>query len=220
MKPSSITRLAALLGLAVAATTRADGIDFIIYQTADGQLALAKPDDVAEPYPILPGSRDDLAGYYLGIEPGWDGLGVDEPDRGRFALADGAEIVLRRVESDPGFAMFNLEFDPILGSPDDEETLEGEPELEGFIWHEHLVFGIEPGQPLNKEFQATFVASDLSGQHADSNEFTLRFVTASRPVVTGGGGGRGCAALGLITVPAIFVGMLAIGYAPRLRPLR
>lgn len=97
---------ALLLAVVLSATyALADGIDFIVYQdgSAGGKLALAKPEQVDEPYRILPATVDELPGYYLSIDPGWDGLGVTDESTGRFALAERTQISLRRVGFDTGF---------------------------------------------------------------------------------------------------------------------
>ena len=205
MKPRSLRNVCGLLawmGLGVCAAN-ATTIDFVIARDADGKLVVSRPAAVTEPYQLPADADDRLNGHHLSIEPGWDGQGEDAAAEGRFALADGAQIVLRRVRFDAGFSMYNLDLDPILAADGDEELLEGEPEVASVAWHEHLVFGAGPQEPVDKQFSATFIVRDLSGQHADSDEFTVTFVTAPKAAPPPGL----CGTLGLAVMPALGIGL-------------
>ncbi|HUU83937.1 MAG TPA: hypothetical protein VM243_10580 [Phycisphaerae bacterium] len=184
----------------------ATGIDFIVHQdgTPTHTLVVARPALVDEPYPIPLEEVVELPGYYLTAEPGWDGLGVDQPEEGRLALLTDTGLTLRRVSFDPGFEMFDLDLNPILETDGATVRLEGEAESEEFAWHQHLVFGVEPGAEVGQEYTATFVLIDEEGDHGDSEPFTLRFVTtaaAGAGAGTGGAcasGGGACGAMGMI----------------------
>jgi len=219
-------RLLALLGVAfsAASTAHATGIDFVVFQDGSGvnALVVAKPDQVDEPYPIRPADVEELAGFFLTIEPGWDGLGVDQSAEDRSALLNDSGVLLRRVSFDPGFSMYDLDFNSILEADGDTVLLVGEPEVEGFLWHQHLVFGVEPGTPVGESFSATFVVSDPTGEHADSEPFTLTFITAPQVVVGDGASPRAglCGYAGIIAPLGILLGLAGFKTGLRRREAR
>lgn len=117
------------------------------------------------------GPLDDL---YAANEPGWEAVEVSEPDEGLFTLFMPHQVSLHRVTATPGFAMADLFFTTILDTDGSsyEFTQDG---AGGF--HEDLFFTA----PDLGEYTATFKLTDPSGTHADSEEFTLRFVAVPEP---------------------------------------
>lgn len=122
-----------------------------------------------------------LNGWYAAGLPGWEGLEVDEPDEGLFALLLGHGVSLQQVGFDPGFAMFDGAENPILGSNGSTYTFASDP-MGGF--HEDLLFAAEPDVGLGAMFTAMLRVTDFSGLHADSEVYPLRFVTVPEPGAT------------------------------------
>lgn len=174
---------AAVLSAAVPAA-HATLIDILIFQdgTAAHRLGLVKPLLVPEPYELPLVSDGPLAGYYASIEPGWDGLGADQPAENRFGLLSINGVALQMLSADPGFVLFDSLLNPILETPTDFHVFSGENEGNpDLLWHEHLRFGIEPGAPVGQQYTATFQLIDVNGQMATSAPFSLTFVTTPEP---------------------------------------
>ncbi len=172
------------LAWSCAATASATAIDFLISHDGSSQqrLQVAYPTQVASPYALDPVTSGPLAGYFASIEPGWDGLKVDDPANGRFGLASLVGAAIRRISFDPGFEMFDSALNPILSNDGDTHTFSGDNENNPLLWwHEHLRYGIAPGAQPGQTFRATFQVFDVNGVHADSLPFTLEFQAVPEP---------------------------------------
>lgn len=174
-----------LLAATLLATTpgaSAHGIDFTVAQndgTEDAKLLFFKPDDVSEPYELPRIDSGQFAGSFASIEPGWNGLGVDQVDARRFALTGTNGVALQRVRFDSGFSMYTEEGEPILTQDGATHVFAGEPETDEFAWHQHLIFAAGSDTKPGDQLTATFRVTDPSGVRADSDEFTLTFQTSA-----------------------------------------
>lgn len=137
----------------------------------DGPPGLLSGEDCIE---LLPGDGV-FAGLFIGNEPWFATLLVDEPDHGLFRLLPGAEIALRRLSFDEGFRMFEPEdFREILSGENMFFVIPRDSEGDFSI---HLIGGSDHEGRVSAMFQII----DLSGQHSDSEPFTLCFQTVPGP---------------------------------------
>ncbi len=168
----------------------------------EASLVLRRPTEVFEPYelPFIPAGS--LAGFYGSIEPGWDGLGVDRTDINLSALTEADAIVLERVRFDGPVRMFSLDGAELFTSNGAQHTFAGEPESDEMIWHEHLLFALEPGVDTEQTYSATFKLKEANETYGDSEEFTLVF----QPVGSSCGSG-GCGAMGMTGLVMSFLGL-------------
>ncbi len=166
-------------------------------------LALIRPSEVDEPYVLARIASGDFEGYYMSIEPGWDGLAVDRPESNVNALDESAEVALERISFDTEFALYDIDGNEILTSDGDSRVFVGDPETDEFIWHEHLLFGVEPGVDTSQTYSATFRFVDSNGVYGASDEFTLVF----QPLEPQSCGGGGCGAIGMTGMIMSLVGL-------------
>lgn len=174
---------AILAALAAAGVAGATTIDLEISQdnSVQHRLQISLPTQVPQPYELPQVNDGPLAGYYASIEPGWDGLMVNRPDGVHFGLLAPTGIGVRLLSASPGFVMFDSLLNPILTDPAEIHLFSGDDEGNSDLWwHEHLRFGVEPGNPLGL-YSATFQLTDVEGRHADSEVFTLRFAAVPEP---------------------------------------
>ncbi len=186
----------------------ASEIDFEVglSDSEQANLALIRPALVDEPYTLARIGSGEFLGYYMNIEPGWDGLAVDRPQENVFALDDAVEVALQRVSFDSAFRLFDIDGNELLSSDGDSHVFAGEPESEEMLWHEHLIFAVEPGVDVSQTYSATFRFVDSNGVYADSEPFTLTF----QPVEPQQCGGGGCGAIGMTGMLMSIAGLTRI----------
>jgi len=123
---------------------------------------------------LLPGDGV-FTGLFVEDEPSFDTILADEPDEGLFRMFPGAEIALRRISFDTGFRIFEpVEFREILT---DDGGFFVFPRDSNGDFNIHLIGGSDHLGMVS----ATFQFFDLSGQHADSEPFTICFQTVPAP---------------------------------------
>jgi hypothetical protein len=157
------------------------------------QLTVIRPSQVDEPYTLARIASGDFVGYYMNIEPGWDGLAVDRPAQNVMALDEVVEVALLRVNFDSEFKLYDIDGNEILASDGDTHVFAGEPESDEMRWHEHLIFAVEPGADVSQTYSATFRLVDTNDAYGESEAFTLTF----QPVEPQQCGGGGCGAIGI-----------------------
>lgn len=174
-----------VVSLALAGSAHATLIDFLLSRdnSPQNKLQFAEPLLVDQPYAIDPVLDGPLAGYYATIEPGWDGLKDDRPAMNQYGLLQISGVGVRMLSADAGFVMFDENLNPILETPADVHVFAGDNEGNADLWwHEHLRYAIEPGSAgVGQTFSATFQLTDVNNQQADSDPFTLTFVTTPEP---------------------------------------
>lgn len=179
------TKTILILGavLAAALPCHATLIDFTIYQdgSVDNVLHLQYPSLVDQPYEMFPIEMGPLQGGFGTIEPGWDGEGTDRPAENAFALLSDTGVALRRDRFDAGFSMYTEGLTPILEFDGATHEFAGDPEVEQFLWHQHLTFVADPGTPIGSTLTADFTLVDLDGLHTNSEPFTLTFTVVPEP---------------------------------------
>ena len=119
-----------------------------------------------------------------------------------FLLDERARVALERVDYQPGFAVLDLEGQPLLPTDGDQHEFAGAPEDSVYLWHEHLLFSatdINEGETIT----GTFRVVDLAGVHTPSETFTLTFVGVDAPAT--GVGICGIPALLMLGVPMILL---------------
>lgn len=137
----------------------------------DGPHGLLSGEECIE---LLPG--DGLfSGLFVEDEPSFLTILADDPTEELFRLLPGAEIAIRRLSFDEGFHLFEpVEFREILVGEVDFFVFPRDAQGDFDI---HLIGGADREGLLT----ATFQFFDLSGQHTDSEPFTLCFQTVPAP---------------------------------------
>ncbi|GJM26891.1 MAG: hypothetical protein DHS20C16_33060 [Phycisphaerae bacterium] len=166
-------------------------------------LTMIRPSEVDEPYVLARIASGEFEGHYMNIEPGWDGLAVDRPNSNVNALGDMAEVALERISFDAAFTLYDIDGNEILMSDGDTRVFVGDPETEEFVWHEHLLFGVDPGSDPSQTYSATFRFVDSNGVYGASEDFTLVF----QPLEPQSCGGGGCGAIGMTGLIMSLVGL-------------
>ncbi len=200
-------KLFVAVGLVVGgAQVHASEIDFEVGLSDADQpvLTLIRPSEVDEPYALARLAEGEFEGYYMNIEPGWDGLAVARPESNVNALDEAVEVALERISFDASFKLYDIDGNEILTSDGDTRVFVGEPETEEFIWHEHLLFGVDPGADPSQTYSATFRFVDSNGVYGDSEPFTLIF----QPLAPQSCGGGGCGAIGMVGMALTFAGLI------------
>jgi len=191
--------------LAGGVQVQASEIDFEVglSDTDTPVLTLIRPSEVDEPYVLARLAEGEFEGYYMNIEPGWDGLAVARPESNVNALDETVEVALERISFDASFKLYDIDGNEILTSDGDTRVFVGEPETDEFIWHEHLLFGVDPGSDTSQTYSATFRFVDSNGVYGDSEPFTLTF----KPIEPQSCGGGGCGAIGVAGMVLTLVGL-------------
>lgn len=186
--PQTYRRIVLLFTLTAGAPAFAGGkehSDFEVGQDGSALHALVvggDPDILSGFEPIVLFPIDDpfssLNGWYAASEPGWESVGMDEPDEGLFTLLGDHMVALRRHSFTDGLSLFDPGENPILTA--DGSTRGFTSDLAG-AFHEDLTFAVPPGTPAGSEFLAALALTDLAGIHGDGEAFGLRFVTVPEP---------------------------------------
>ncbi|MBC7772430.1 MAG: hypothetical protein H7210_08045 [Pyrinomonadaceae bacterium] len=169
--------LAATFGSAVTAVAHVGPITIARSDTQIPQIVLEGPHGLLtgeECIELLPGDGP-FAGLFVEDEPSFETLLFDDGAQGRFRLLPGAEIALRRVSFNEGFRIFEpVEFREILSG--DNVFFVFPRDADG-DFNIHLIGGSDRAGQVS----ATFQIFDMTGQHADSEPFTVCFQTVPAP---------------------------------------
>jgi hypothetical protein len=160
--------------------------DLIIGRTAGGQLALDF--DTSERVLLEPITSGPLSGW-SGNAPGFDDLGLDEPDEGIYTLDDGTDIEVVFTSIPTAFAIWDG-LSPVSGSYD----------LPTPDPHKHLTWHINSADgdydPAVTDYPLSFYFTDTSNTYTDSPTYTVTFTNVPEPTALAllGAGGLVCLA--------------------------
>lgn len=152
--------------------------DFIVGRTAGLHLAMEGPVDhviVLEPSTgLLPG--------WVGAEPGFEALEMDELDEGFFTLGAEASIWLEVVSLDAGLKVWQGDAGAVAAAPGEKVLLGGNDLHSHVFWHiDSTVSGIGPD--WEGTLAGTFRLVDTGGtNYAASEPFTLQVSNVPEPV--------------------------------------
>ncbi len=144
--------------------------DFVVGQSSG---ALAIDGDFDEIFHLDPTGGNPFFSGFIGSEPGFDHLRVDNPAENFFVLPGGANIHLELVSIDYGLIIFSLAQGIFIDEPGESMPL-GSANL-----HIHPTYNISTDllpNYNNEVLSATFKLVDTGSGLNDSEEYTMRFV--------------------------------------------
>ncbi len=144
--------------------------DFAVGTDGAGKLKFEFNFGSIEPLPF-----NDGPNVWIGDEPGFANLDVDEPDEGFFTLPSSAFISIEILSTDPGFRVVDPLFDPFSQTIEDATVSSFDLGSPDFDDHPFWVVQLSEWDGVTTDFNVTLRAVDSGAGLMASDPITVTF---------------------------------------------